>query len=485
MTDLNYYHGSRVLESSESASLFTVNNHNSTLYIGTSEDADPAAYPLNVPTIVSGASLLTALGSGWLAKAVRTHFAEKGSGVIVTRVAAGANAAATEANVIGDMGLRTGIYSLLACKARLGVRPVVVVVEGNTGAIIENGAVSVTLSGGGSNLTEAPTVSVTGGGTASGKQLPVLAVEMGTGTAAGTVTAVKIVSTGKNMTTAPTLTFAGGGDDPGKVLPSATVNLGDVGNALIVALQGALAMAGRGRAYVQGPGQDNAAAVRWRKTITGGRILPIDPAGIELQDSAPVEVPIAPVFAGIRSRVVSGSEGVSGSVSNKPILSLAGVARTVIYPDDSNYLNENHVATVINENGLRTWGSRLATDDPLWAFDSVRAVADLVNDSLEQIYFRWVDRRFTAANLKQMLEDGNAALRALRDAGHIIGGKVWLSDLNQPTLNAQGRVYLNVEYEPTGIMEQITITTYRNILYYQLLLDQVRGAIENGPLTVS
>ena len=42
-----------------------------------------------------------------------------------------------------------------------------------------------------------------------------------------------------------------------------------------------------------------------------------------------------------------------------------------------------------------------------------------------------------------------------------------------------------VEFEPVGIMEQINITTYRNILYYQLLLDEVRGAIENGPLTLA
>jgi uncharacterized protein len=29
-------------------------------------------------------------------------------------------------------------------------------------------------------------------------------------------------------------------------------------------------------------------------------------------------------------------------------------------------------------------------------------------------------------------------------------------------------------------MEQIHITTFRNVLYYQLLLDEVRGAIDNA-----
>ncbi|WP_286079868.1 phage tail sheath C-terminal domain-containing protein [Agrobacterium sp. MS2] len=234
-----------------------------------------------------------------------------------------------------------------------------------------------------------------------------------------------------------------------------------------------------------GGGAVNSDAVRFRNTVNSGRIMIIDPQGIKNVDGAPVTVPIAPVFAGIRARVVASDEGVSGSVSNKTIRTLDGVARSVNYPTDSNYLNEKQIATVINEDGRRTWGSRLATDDAAWQFDSVRATADMINESLEKIYFKWVDKKLTKANLKMMIEDGNAALRVFAKNNDIIGGKVWLSDLNEPTVNANGQVYLNVEFEPVGLMEQIKITTYRNILYYQILLDQVRGAIDNGPLTVA
>lgn len=180
------------------------------------------------------------------------------------------------------------------------------------------------------------------------------------------------------------------------------------------------------------------------------------------------------------------AEGVSGSVSNKIIRTIDGVARTILYPEDANYLNEQHVNTVINERGgFRTWGSRLATDDLAWAFDSVRATADMVNEALEDIYFGWVDKKFTKSNLKMMIEDGNAALRTFVFNNDILGGRVWLSDVNTPTLNAGGKVFLEVEFEPVGIMEQINITTHRNILYYQLMLDDVRGAIENGPLSLA
>ena len=109
----------------------------------------------------------------------------------------------------------------------------------------------------------------------------------------------------------------------------------------------------------------------------------------------------------------------------------------------------------------------------------------MINEALEDLYFAYVDRKLTKANLKMMIEDGNAALRVFQKNDDILGGRVWLSDLNEPTVNANGKVFLNVEFEPVGIMEQINITTHRNILYYQLLLDEVRGAIENGPLTLA
>jgi hypothetical protein len=96
-----------------------------------------------------------------------------------------------------------------------------------------------------------------------------------------------------------------------------------------------------------------------------------------------------------------------------------------------------------------------------------------------------VDRKFTKANLKMMIEDGNAGIRTFALNNDILGGRVWLSDQNTPDLNAQGNVFLNVEFEPVGLMEQIRITTFRNILYYQLLLDDVRGAIDNGPLSLA
>ena len=488
MADLSYFHGVKLEESPDTPSVLRLKNYGVTFLNGHADDADDTAFPLDEPKLITSLSQASALGAaGSLRRDLTTILQEGGSYVVVNRVAYSAVPATMLANLIGDPVARTGLYAFHRVKGLLGVKPRVIVTDGETGEWIEGGLVSTVLATAGANLTEAPSVTATGGGNAAGKVLPTLEVVMGTGPDAGKVVSLKILTPGKGMTEPPTLVFADGGDDEDKVLPTATANIGDVGNAIVSALKTIVHADGaRARAYVHGPNTDNAAAVRFRNSINSDRILVIDPKGIRNVDGVPVTVPSAPVFAGVRARVVASAEGVAGSVSNKMIRTLDGVARTINYPLDSNYLNEHQVNTIINERGgLRTWGSRLAAENILWQFDSVRATADMINEDLEDLYFLYVDRKFTRGNLKMLVEDGNAALRVRALNDDILGGRVWLSDLNVPTLNAQGKVFLNVEFEPVGLMEQIHVTTHRNILYYQLLLDDVRGAIENGPLSLA
>ncbi len=473
MADLSYFHGVNLAESADVPSLLRVSNFGFTFINGTAPAADAAAFPLNTPTVVTslaGASLLGATGT--LIADLETYFGEGGTIAIVNRVEHSETPTTLQANLIGDAVARTGLYAALKAKPLTGYQPRVIITAGDTGAWVEGGIVSVAVSNGGTGYTTAPTVAITGtGGTGATATATVVA---------GVVTAVTITNAGEGYETASVAFSDGGGSGA-----TATANIGDVANPFISALA-TIAPQIRARAYVNGPNTTNAEAVRFRNTVNSDRILIIEPKGIKNVSGTPVTVPIAPVFAGVRARVVASPEGVSGSVSNKIIRTLDGVARTVQYPTDSNYLNERQISTVINERGgLRTWGSRLATDVQIWQFDSVRATADMINEALEDIYFQWVDKKLTKANLKMMIEDGNAALRVFQKNDDILGGRVWLSDLNEPTVNANGKVFLNVEFEPVGIMEQINITTYRNILYYQLLLDEVRGAIENGPLTLA
>jgi len=486
MADLAYAHGVTLTESTETPSLLRVQRQGITFINGTAPDADPAAFPLNTPTLITSLAQATGLGAdGTLLEDVKTVFGEGGSWCIINRVEHSADPAELQANLIGDAVARTGLYAALRAKGITSYQPRVIITAGNTGAWVEAGVVSVSVVAEGSKLTEPPIVKATGGGNDQGKELPTLEAVMGEGTNADKVVAVRVVKPGKKLSEPPVITFEGGGADAAKVLPEATANVGDVANPFVSALN-AITPKIRARAYISGPNTTNAEALRFRRTINGGRILPIDPKVINNVNGVPVTKPVAAVFAGVRSRVVASSEGVSGSVSNKIIRTIDGVARTIMYPDDANYLNENQVATIINERGgFRTWGSRLAIDDPIWQFDNVRATADMINESLEDIYFAYVDRKFTKANMKMMIEDGNAALRVFKNNDDILGGRCWFPALNDPTLMANGKIFLHVEFEPVAIMEQIHITTHRNILYYRLLLDEVNGLIETGPLSVA
>jgi phage tail sheath protein FI len=482
VADLSYFHGVKLAESPDTPSLLRVNNFGITFINGSAPDADEAAFPLNRPKFITSLTAAALIGAaGTLLDDVTTVFGEGGTAVVVNRVEHSETPATLQTNLIGDPVAKTGLYAALRTKSDLLVQPSVLITAGATGTWVDNGVVSVAVSAGGSGYTTAPTVTATGGGSDVGKVLPTLVAVLGTGADAGKVVSVTITNPGKSMSVAPSLAFSGGAGTGA----AATANVGDIANPFVSALN-VICPQIRARAYISGPNTTNDEAVRFRNTVNGGRIMVIDPQGIKNVDGTPVTKPASPVFAGVRARVVASAEGVSGSVSNKIIRTLDGVARTIQYPADSNYLNERQVSTIINERGgLRTWGSRLATDDELWQFDSVRATADMINESLEDIYFQWVDKKFTLGNLKMMVEDGNAALRVFVLNEDILGGRVWLSDLNEPTVNANGKVFLDVEFEPVGLMEQINITTHRNILYYQLVLDQVRGAIDNGPLTLA
>lgn len=98
--------------------------------IGTAPDADATAFPLDTPVFLysDDATKLTALGaSGTLRDAIVLLNAQLGefqvaAKVVVVRVAEGADATATIANIVGD-GVSTGLQAFIAAGPELGVIP--------------------------------------------------------------------------------------------------------------------------------------------------------------------------------------------------------------------------------------------------------------------------------------------------------------------------------------------------------------------------
>lgn len=131
----DYHHGVRVVEINEGTRpIRTV----ATAVVGmvcTAEDADPLAFPLNRPVLLT--DVLTASGKagvkGTLAKSLDAIADQASPVTVVVRVAEGQDAAQTTTNLIGGVtagGQYTGMKALLAAEAQLGVRPRILGVPG-------------------------------------------------------------------------------------------------------------------------------------------------------------------------------------------------------------------------------------------------------------------------------------------------------------------------------------------------------------------
>lgn len=130
-----YHHGVRVIEINEGIRpIRTI----ATAVIGvvaTAPDADADVFPLNTPVLVTNVlGALADAGTGGTLAKVLDAIADHGNAfVVVVRVEAGADEAATTSNVIGTVtagGQYTGMKALLAAEGKVGVRPRILAAPG-------------------------------------------------------------------------------------------------------------------------------------------------------------------------------------------------------------------------------------------------------------------------------------------------------------------------------------------------------------------
>lgn len=124
----DYHHGVRVVEiNNGTRPIRTI----STAIIGLvahASDADALAFPLDTPVLLTSvlAGIAKAGVLGTLAAALKAIADQTNAMVVVVRVAAGVDEAATNSNVIGTVspaGKYTGMNALLAAQSQLGVKP--------------------------------------------------------------------------------------------------------------------------------------------------------------------------------------------------------------------------------------------------------------------------------------------------------------------------------------------------------------------------
>lgn len=257
-------------------------------------------------------------------------------------------------------------------------------------------------------------------------------------------------------------------DDPVSPVTSALISVADRLRSVVVA---------------DGPNTDEADALTDREKYGSGRLYIVDPA-VKVFDTVTATWGVRPA-SGYVAGLISKRDQERGfwwSPSNQVIQGIGGTARPISFvlsstETEANRLNEQEVATIVRTEGFRLWGNRTASDDPLWAFLSVRRTADMIYESIEDAMLWAMDRPFSEQLIRDVRDSVQAYLDTLEARGAILGGRVWLDpELNTQATLMAGQLYLDFDIEPPAPLERLTFRAHRNGSYYEELVSSVVSA---------
>ena len=472
MASVAFHHGSRVFESAETPLLVRMAQTAVIGLIGTAPDADEDKFPLNKPVQLLRTADHTGLGAtGTLQDALDSIYDRIGCPIILVRIEEGSTIQETWGNAVGSQASFSGVHAFRRARSDGLHRPKLLIAPGLTQTGPADGIASINVTTAGSGYDQSKvTVALTGGAGSGATARAVVGLN-------GGIDAIVVTNPGYGYTSAPTVAINGNGSGTGA---AATANIGSTMNPVVAELMG-VADALRAMVYVDGPDTTDQAAVQYRGKINSQRVFVCDPKVLKFdtQDDVNVPQPSSPVWAAGQA-YMDLTQGFHWAGSNIEVPGIVGVNRPVEYGPQSDYLNENRVNTMVNidNTGFRLWGVWTCATDPMWQFVSVRRTADAINEALEAAYLEFVDKPFSLANLKHMVEGGRSFLRLMEAEGYILpGSDVWLLDTNTKEEMAQGIVKLGVRIEPPAPMVDIRLTAHRNIVAYELLLNQVAQEI--------
>ena len=224
------------------------------------------------------------------------------------------------------------------------------------------------------------------------------------------------------------------------------------------------------------PDDTNDNLIDFVTTCSSDRVYAVYPKVINTKNET---VAVSSFIAG----VIAKSDNENGfwvSPSNKVISGIVGLSKPVDFSiGDSaciaNYLNENGITTIINQNGYRVWGNRSTTNDGAYKFLCVRRTADIISDSILQSHLWAVDRNIVKNYLTDVTESVNAFLANLKSQGAILAGKcVANKELNSASNISEGKVFFDFEFTPAYPAEHVTFRAFlRNDDIETILLENL------------
>jgi phage tail sheath protein FI len=210
------------------------------------------------------------------------------------------------------------------------------------------------------------------------------------------------------------------------------------------------------------PTETDAAAIAFAVACANQRAYAIYP---QLINTKKETVAASPYVAGVIARTDK-EQGFWCSPSNKIVNGIVGLSKPVDFAlGDSackaNYLNENGIATIVNQDGYRLWGNRTTSGEAAYKFLCVRRTADIISDSILRAHLWAVDRNIVKNYLTDVTESVNAFLATLKSRGAILQGKCFANkELNTAANIADGKVYFDFSFTPAYPAEQVTFRAF-------------------------
>lgn len=203
----------------------------------------------------------------------------------------------------------------------------------------------------------------------------------------------------------------------------------------------------RGFAIIDAPNTFTDAINYATKQIVNSRCCVVTPRVI----SNGVETALSGFIAGIAVQS-DREQGVQESFGNRKIKGIDALT----YPIDFNFgdkdcraniLNQNHIITVVNEQGMRSWGNHTTSDNETWRFVGVRRIADMISDSIVQGHLWAVAKNLKKTYISAVEDSVNNFLRDLKSQDVIKGGVCKFNgELTTPTIEQQGISFYDVNF---------------------------------------
>ncbi|GFN46367.1 phage tail sheath C-terminal domain-containing protein [Candidatus Regiella insecticola] len=408
--------------------------------VGTAPDADAEVFPFDTPVLIAGSRLETAkLGkTGTLPAAIDGIFDQTGAVVVIIRINESSAITTARKTVAEKKTLVTTKKKDLEGKNK----------ELAAASNTQRAAVEATLTAAKKeleteekNLTEEITKL---------KKAETEMIKGGVNETTGAYTGVKaLLAAQSKVGVTPRILIAPGFTHIEEVTQEMW-SIADQLRAIIIA---------------DGPCTNDAAAIKYRGKFGSARVYLVDP---QVQVSTTGDQQFEPASARVAGVLVKSDaeRGFWWSPSNREIYGIIGTHRPIDFAFGNknaraNILNEQDIATIIQQDGYRLWGNRTCASDKKWAFLSVRRTADMVNESLLQNHLWALDRNISKTYVSDVSEGVNAYLRHLTAQGAVLGGKCWADpDLNTPEQIKEGKVCFNFDFTPPYPAEHITFRSH-------------------------